>query len=122
MIAQKPSIVLAGAAAHSFGSLAAPEKPKEEQVLVELDQVTPVEGSVPSPHTPARVGEGRELAGNLTLHRQFQASVHQIPEKKSTREHLFQGTEVLASIQYKHNHSEGLPILESNQSLADRMS
>lgn len=117
MIAQKPSIVLAGAAAHSFGSLAAPETPKEEQVLVELDQVTPEEGSVPSPHTPARVGEGRELAGNLTLHRFKLQSL-----RYRTKEHLFQGTEVLASIQYKHNRSEGLPILESNQSLADRMS
>lgn len=50
LIAQKPSIVLARAA-HSFGSLVAPEKRKEEQLLVELDQVTPEEGCVPSPHT-----------------------------------------------------------------------
>lgn len=54
LIAQKPSIVLARGAAHSFGSLVAPEKRKEEQLLVELDQVTPEEGCVPSPHTPVQ--------------------------------------------------------------------
>lgn len=90
-------------------------------MLVELDQVTPEEGSVPSPHTPVQ-GRGRQTAGRKSNPTQVPATVPQIPEKKSTREHLIQGTEVLSSIQCKHNRSEGLPILESNQSPADGMS